>query len=205
MSDYEIEPNPAVMRRVAPESDNTPLTARVSRAEGDGSRGLAADPADPAEAALEQALDAMRFAFRASGGIATAQHMARLMEDQGRSYFMSLEKLIATGAVFGFAWQRNFWLPMFQFDPLKLSVKPGSRAVLAELITEFDGWGLALWFAQANKALNETRPVDLLESDLPAVVSAARGERLSRQNKTFPLALSGYAIRLRKPQLNATR
>lgn len=202
MSGYQIEPNPAAMRRPAPEADNTLLIAPELAVDSDGSGGLAAGAT---EAALEQAFDAMRLAFQASGGIAVAQHMARLMEDRGRSYFMSLEKLIAAGAVFGFAWQHSFWLPMFQFDPLKLSVQPSSRAVLAELITEFDGWGLALWFAGTNKALNDSRPVDLLDSNLPAVVSAARSERLSRQSKSFPPAPRGFVKPLRTPQLNATR
>jgi uncharacterized protein (DUF2384 family) len=49
--------------------------------------------------------------------------------------------------------------------------------VLAEFSTVFDGWRLAVWFAQPNSWLQDRSPVDLLESDLQAVRNAARADR----------------------------
>lgn len=121
---------------------------------------------------------AMRAAYRATGGIARGDDLAQLLEDLGRGDVASLARLIAAGDVFGFDWHRSFWVPMFQFELRDLSVKPAARQVLAELAPVFDGWTIAVWFAQANSWLNEYRPVDLLDTHFPGVLKAARADRL---------------------------
>lgn len=120
---------------------------------------------------------AMRTAYRASGGIACGDDLARLLEDHQRGDFISLAKLIVAGDVFGFDRHHTFWVPMFQFELHDLSVKPASRQVLAELGSAFDGWSLATWFVRANCWLNGQRPVDLLDSNRPSVLEAARVDR----------------------------
>ena len=116
-------------------------------------------------------------AYRASGGTARGDDLARLLEDHHRGNFVSLARHIVAGEVFAFEWRHIFWVPMFQFDLGDLSIKPEPRLVLAELASEFDGWALATWFAQPNTWLNAQRPLDLLESNLPAVLAAARVDR----------------------------
>lgn len=120
---------------------------------------------------------AMRAAYRATGGIARGDDLARLLEDRRCGDGASLARLITCNAVFGFEWRRDFWIPMFQFELRDLSLKSAPRQVLAELCAEFDGWTLATWFAQPNCWLNDLRPVDVLDSDLPAVLEAARADR----------------------------
>jgi len=120
---------------------------------------------------------AMRGAYRASGGTARGDDLARLLEDHRRGDRVSLARLVVSGEIFGFEWRRLFWVPMFQFEPRDLSLKRGPRQVLAELASEFDGWTLAIWFSQPNCWLNERRPVDVLDSNLPAVLGAARADR----------------------------
>ncbi len=120
---------------------------------------------------------AMREAYRATGGIARGGDLARLLDDQGRGGSASLAALIDAGAVFGFDWRRDFWIPMFQFEMRDLSLKAAPHEVLAELAAEFDGWNLAAWFAQRNCWLNERRPVDVLDANLPVVLAAARADR----------------------------
>ena len=66
---------------------------------------------------------------------------------------------------------------MFQFDLRDLSTKHGPRQVLNELGTAFDGWELAVWFVQPNSWLNDRSPVDLLNTQLSAVLEAARADR----------------------------
>jgi hypothetical protein len=58
-----------------------------------------------------------------------------------------------------------------------LSLKPGPGVVLSELNAVFNGWELACWFCQPNTSLNGSRPVDLVDSDLSAVLGAARTDR----------------------------
>ncbi len=127
--------------------------------------------------ATDQEFSAMRSAYQASGGTACGDDLAHLLQDHHCGDFASLARLIVSGAVFGFEWQHTFWIPMFQFELRDLSVKPGPQQVLAELAAEFDGWTLALWFAEPNARLNGRRPVDLLDSNLPAVLDAARADR----------------------------
>lgn len=156
----------------------------------------------PGERFCGSSLAVLRAAFHASGGIARRDDLARWMEDLhcgdvmcapgpadagplpwGSStvaephWLVSLTRLIATGEVLAFDWHHTTWVPMFQFDPLSLALRPEPRQVLAALAGAFDGWSLALWFAQPNTWLLGCRPMDLLQSDLPAVLKAARKDR----------------------------
>ncbi len=120
---------------------------------------------------------AMRAGYRATGGMARGDDLARLLEDMQRGDVSTLARLIASGEVFGFEWHGSFWVPMFQFELRDLSVRPPVRQVQRELAEVFDGWTIAVWFAQRNSWLDEQRPVDLLETALPAVLHAARADR----------------------------
>lgn len=120
---------------------------------------------------------AMRTGYRATGGIARGDDLARLLEDTQSGDLTSLARLIATGEVFGFEWHGSFWVPMFQFELRDLSAKPSVRQVQRELAQVFDGWTIAVWFAQRNSWLDEQRPVDLLDTQFPAVLRAARADR----------------------------
>lgn len=120
---------------------------------------------------------ALRAACQVTGGIARGDDLARLLEDQQRGDFVTLARLIVSGDIFGFEWRDTFWIPMFQFDLRDLSTKHGPRQVLNELGTAFDGWELAVWFVQPNSWLNDRSPVDLLDTQLSAVLEAARADR----------------------------
>lgn len=121
----------------------------------------------------------LRTAYRASGGIARGDDLARFLGEHHSGDFVSLAMSILEGELFAFQWQQTFWVPMFQFDLRDLVVKPNpnARRVLNELAGEFDGWALALWFAQPNHWLHGARPVDVLNADLPEVLQAARTDR----------------------------
>jgi hypothetical protein len=127
--------------------------------------------------ATERDFSALRQAFRPSGGIARGDDLARLLEDHRCGDFVSLARFIAQHEIFAFQWRDSFWIPMFQFSLRDLSIREGPHRVLAELETVFDGWGMAVWFAQRNSWLHEQRPVDLLESDLDSVLQAACADR----------------------------
>ncbi|MGZ5133090.1 MAG: hypothetical protein ACXWCV_15525 [Caldimonas sp.] len=131
----------------------------------------------PIEAGDEAAFLAMHSAYRPTGGLARGDDLARLLADRARGDYFSLARLIVAGEVFGFEWQRSFWVPMFQFDLGDLSIKQGLRQVLAELASEFDGWRLAAWFVESNAWLDAARPIDLIDSDPSEVVQAARADR----------------------------
>ncbi len=119
---------------------------------------------------------AMRAAYQVTGGFARGDDLARLLEDRGRGDFASLARLIVGREVFGFEWRRALWIPMFQFSA-DLRLKPGLKAVLAELATEYDGQRLAAWFVEPNGWLEGARPIDALDADPAEVLQAARADR----------------------------
>ena len=127
--------------------------------------------------ATEHDFNVLRHAFRPSGGIARGDDLSRLLEDHRCGDFISLARFIAQHEIFAFQWRDSFWIPMFQFDLQDLSIRTGPRRVLAELESVFDGWALAVWFAQGNSWLHGHRPVDLIETDLDSVLQAACADR----------------------------
>ena len=133
------------------------------------------NPIDPRPSSAGFA--ALLTAFRASGGTARGDDLARLLEDRQCGDFVSLAKLIAAREVFGFEWRQALWIPMFQFELRDLSIKPGAQQVLVELGRTCDGWTIAAWFVRTNSWLGGRSPVDLLDSDLSEVLDAARADR----------------------------
>ena len=153
---------------------------------------LPAPPDDQAAHVLDLAPSSGGFrtlsaAFRASGGIARADDLARLLCDRvadadagdGDGDGSSLDHLLARAKVFSFAWRDRVWLPMFQFDLRRLSVQQAPQQVRAELLgtCATDGWDCASWFALPHAALQQRAPVDMLAFDLPGVLNAARADR----------------------------
>ena len=120
---------------------------------------------------------AMLQAYRATGGTARGDDLARLLQDRPNGGYVSLARLIATRKVFSFEWRNTYWVPMFQFDLADLSLRPGPQQVMGELNSEFDDWSLAVWFTQPNAWLHGDKPVDVLGTHLKAVIDAARADR----------------------------
>ena len=115
----------------------------------------------------------LRAAYGGSGGMARGDELAQTLQDRRRGDFLSLARLIAARRIFSFHWHHSLWVPMFQFDPLDLSLREAPQRVAARLGDALDGWAMALWFALPNRGLAGRRPVDLLQSNLPAVLRAA--------------------------------
>ncbi len=125
----------------------------------------------------EQSFDALCAAFRSSGGVAWEEDLSRMLQDRHPDTSTSLARLIASNEVFSFGWRGTRWIPMLQFELGDLSLRSTVFQVRSELDKELDEWGVALWFARRNAFLGDRRPADSLESDLPAVLQAARVDR----------------------------
>jgi hypothetical protein len=91
--------------------------------------------------------------------------------------YASLARQIVDRDVLCFDWDASYWLPMFQFDLRDLSVRRDLLPVIRELQDDCDGWALANWFSHALDGLGGRTPVDLLDTDLAAVLAAARAGR----------------------------
>ena len=118
----------------------------------------------------------LRSAYADAGGIASGDDLARFLEQSGRGSLAGLARRIVAGEIFGIEWRKAFWIPMFQFTQ-ELLPKPGLKAVLAELASEYDGRRLADWFVEPNGWLEEARPIDVLDSNPTEVLQAARADR----------------------------
>ena len=117
--------------------------------------------------------------YRASGGMAPRDVVARLLEEDRLGDFVSLEKLLGNQQVFAVEWCHSMWIPMFQFHSRELSIKLAVQVVRAELPRDALGWSVGTWFAWPNHELDGQRPADLIDSQLVAVIETARRYSLS--------------------------
>ena len=131
----------------------------------------------PGDLPTDRDFAVMVAAFRDSGGLARGDDLARQLEEHGRGDAARLARWIALRELFCFERHGSIWIPMLQFALRDLSIKPAARRVYLELGRVFDGWALALWYAQRNAWLQQRRPVELLDTDLDAVLEAARADR----------------------------
>lgn len=115
--------------------------------------------------------------FRATGGLVRGDELAMMLQQLRMGDVASLGRAMASAEICSFEWRSAFWIPMFQFDLDNLSFKAGPRQIMRELQGVFDGWLLTVWFAQPNSWLEGHKPVDVLASNLPAVIEAARADR----------------------------
>jgi hypothetical protein len=119
----------------------------------------------------------LRAAYEDTGGLTDGDHLGRLLEDRRCGDCVSLARLIASRAVFGFQWHGLFWVPMFQFDRANLSARTSTRRIVEELMPPYDGWEMAVWFVQPNSWLSGCSPLDRMDSDAGQVLKAACAER----------------------------
>jgi hypothetical protein len=127
-------------------------------------------------------------ALRRSGGIARAEEVASWREARGSSGLASIDAHVRQRELFCVDWNDAGWLPLFQFGPYSLRVRPAIAPVIDELGDVFDAWTLATWFVTPNSCLDDRCPVDLLEADMPAVLRAARTDRFIASGSCSPQA-----------------
>jgi hypothetical protein len=120
---------------------------------------------------------AMVHAYRHTGGVANADEVVRLLRKRAQQPISTLARWIVSRRAVSFSWQGQTLLPMFQFDPVDMSLRDSAREVVQELSGAFDDWGIAHWFARPNLRLEERAPVDVVLIDPAAVLAAAREDR----------------------------
>lgn len=116
-------------------------------------------------------------AFRRSGGLARVPEVAARFQSYNVNDVSPLAAWVNRREVISFEWQSMLWLPLFQFNPVGLTLRAGLSSVLVELAGIYDDWDLANWFAQPNPWLADRAPADMLAVAAPQVLNAARAER----------------------------
>lgn len=130
----------------------------------------------PARAALDR-FALMHLAYGRAGGLRAGDDLAGLWRGKCAQPVSRLARWIVEGSVVSFSHGGATWVPLFQFDPTGLVVRPAVRAALHELAGVFEDWELAWWFVAANDWLAGQSPLDLLDIEPAAVCGAARADR----------------------------
>ncbi len=116
----------------------------------------------------------MATAFRPSGGLRTARDVSRWI-DEGRAHLHGiLQRWMAHDDVVHVEWQRQVWLPMFQFDVRTRTPRVAVGLVLIEFAGAMSHWDIARWFALPDSTLSGQRPFEVLGADPASVIEAAR-------------------------------
>ena len=157
----------------APASDSAPASGPGGR--GPGPRRAAESTGGPS--AQDRAFIALLGAYRSHGGLSRLCGPAPGARVRTEGWTVDVEARLVTGALFGFHWHDDFWIPLFQFDGPGPTLARGPQRVAAELGRGFDGWALASWFVQPNAWLADNTPIAWLPSRLPDVLAAARADR----------------------------
>jgi hypothetical protein len=103
----------------------------------------------------------------------------------GTGGYVDLARRLVARELFSFQWQDDFWLPMFQFDPVLLLPRAGIARLLAAFgtnrdpVDRLDGWMLARWFVTPDAALDGDTPLSRLDRDPDAVLAAAQRQAQS--------------------------
>jgi hypothetical protein len=116
-------------------------------------------------------------AYRASGGLGRGDEVVSVLQGAGQGDLPTLARWISEGEVLCLSWQREIWLPLFQFGRRASASWAQLRQAIQELHAVYDAWELAEWFVQPHAVLNDETPVSKITTDGPAVLQAARAER----------------------------
>ena len=120
---------------------------------------------------------AMVQAFRASGGLVSGDELAYLLGRRSKQPISTVARWIVGRQVVSFEWQSQTMLPLFQFDPSDLALRPCVAEIVRELVHTHDDWEAAWWFVSPNAWLDGAMPVERVDDDAPAVLDAARAHR----------------------------
>lgn len=134
-------------------------------------------PPAPVQSLEERQVLSMERAFRGHGGLASGEDLSLRLRARCDQPISLLARWIVSRTILSVSWRTQTLIPMFQFDPHDMSLRPSVTQVFGELRDVFDDWELALWFAQPNAWLKDASPVDLLVIDPAAVLDAARADR----------------------------
>jgi len=164
MNDAEVSANQSSTPKFAPRKSWLSLASRP---------GVAPTISPGSDLRGDTAFIELQIAYRPSGGLARGDELAARLHINGAGGHTRLARWIVGRQVFSFAWNDDFWLPMFQFNALDYSLNPGMRPLLGEL-ADMDGWAIAAWFVQPSDLLGGQSPVQAWCDHWPDVHQAAR-------------------------------
>lgn len=119
----------------------------------------------------------MQHAYGRSGGLLSGTEAAHRLRSHCDQPLSTLARWIVTRKIVSFEWHSHILVPVFQFDPTDMALRPIVVDVLREFHGVLDDWDCACWFAEPNTWLGDTAPVDAVTSQPQNVLCAARADR----------------------------
>ena len=115
-------------------------------------------------------------AFQATGGLIRVDDLESMFMLRSFGFSKEFAMSITDRQVIHFEWQAQTWLPLFQFDLIRMQARPELVPILAELNSIYDNWEVADWFARINPWLGGYSPSQELGRNPLAVMNAASAE-----------------------------
>ena len=119
----------------------------------------------------------MQAAYARTGGLISGTDAAHRLRHHCEQPLSVLARWIVARSVVSFEWRSHILVPLFQFDPRDMAVRPEVIEVMREFADVFDAWESAHWFARPNVWLQHEAPVDAIICRPSQVLSAARTDR----------------------------
>jgi hypothetical protein len=145
-----------------------------------GGRSTPVVPAHPRRRLEDRQFAAMELAYARTGGLLSADTVARLLRVGDVQPLSTLARWIVNRRVVSVQWQTQLLMPMFQFDLPGMHPRALVLDILGELTPFLDDWALARWFAEPHLRLEGRVPVDALSADPQAVHRAACADAHAR-------------------------
>lgn len=120
---------------------------------------------------------AMNRAYARSGGLASGDEIARRLRRRSEQPLSMIARWIVERRIVSLDWQSQMLIPLFQFDLTDMTLRSDVVEVANELKPVFDGWELAVWFAEPNVWLDGECPAHAIELKPIDVLQAARADR----------------------------
>ena len=116
-------------------------------------------------------------ALRGRGGMLTADEVAWRMRPHHDQPISQLARWIVTRAIVVVPSGSCTLVPMFQFEPTRMTLRVEVSAALAELVPVFDDLEVVSWFVEPNRWLGGLAPIESLGQGRVAMLQAARTDR----------------------------
>ncbi|MBC7918085.1 MAG: hypothetical protein H7Y28_09790 [Rhodoferax sp.] len=115
-------------------------------------------------------------AYQATGGLAWIGDLESMFMLRSTGSAESFSDAVADRQVVHFEWQNQVWLPLFQFDLVRMQTHSALAPVLDTLNGLYNDWDIAEWFSRVNPWLKGRSPAQTLVAEPAAVLDAASAE-----------------------------
>ncbi len=124
-----------------------------------------------------RALEELAQCFRRHGGLLDGDELAGTQRPDIAQPISHIARLIVARRIVSLDYGTRRLVPLFQFQPGELAVRPEFTRIRSELVDVLDDGEVAHWFGTGNSWLEGESPVAVFSVDAESVREAARADR----------------------------